>query len=1570
MEQHRKKDAARKRLEREVETEERALERRRKDAERHRIARENETEEQTQSRRQRDNAWHSSTREAETDKQKEDRRAREAQSRRRKLMAYEKIAMNYDPNTKLSTIKELQIGGMTKVCPLCGAKKWAKETDGFCCGNGKIDPPGIQAPPQPLLELMEGKTTKAKKFLKKIRSFNHAFNMCSFRAKQVKQESGFPGAFKVQGMIYHQMGALEASKEGDEKFLQIYFIGNHEEQTDRRCAIIQDLDREIVRELQEMLHQHNDLINGFKTALEKENLDEDVQIVIRADAKAPGQHKGTMNAPTTNEVAVLLTNEKAGKRDIVLQKKSGDPNSLTLIDSGHRKYDALMYPLILPYGQDGFDKNKKIQTSQKTDTMLQFYKFHLMVREDSTKNHLHRCGELFQMYLVDQFAKIEAERINYIKHHQQELRADQYQRIVDTAGDLRNIGKKVVLPASFTGGPRYMWKKQQDALTYVRKYGHPDLFITKTANPKWEEIQRELGTGQTPTDRPDIVVRVFKQKLTLLLDLILKRQIFGPPTCFMYSIEFQKRGLPHAHMLLWLENPIRPADIDQVISAEIPDKTVDPELYDIVMKTMVHGPCGDLNKKSPCMEQGKCSKKFPKDWMQSTRSDQDGYPQYRRRKIEDGGREAVIVRGEKIYRVDNRYIVPYNSFLTKLFQCHINVELCTSVRAIKYVCKYICKGQDMLAFELKAKNANDETELFQLARYISAPEAAWRIFAFDIHEHSPGVEPLAVHLENQRIITFNPTIETSESIQNRPEKKSTLEGFFELCREDPEARQYLYVDIPEHYIWKNVQGEKKWVKRKTKEKKLGRVYPVHPSNMEAFCMRLLLFKVRGPRSFEDLRTVEMITGDDENGMTIETTVHNSYQEACRQLGLLEDDRQYNQAMIDASFGDSPKKMRDLFSYIITACPDVKDRLTLWNNHKDDMSEDFLYEERKRNPNADYGDVHNKCLISIEDKVLQISGKDLSEFAGLPIPNRSAPRTSIEEKRETYDYEVLNNYVIENQDKLTDEQRMVYDTLMENLDSGGFFFIDAPGGTGKTFLSKLLLADVRRQGHTALAVASSGIAATLLPGGRTAHSTFKLPLDLTSDDMPTCNVTRNSAVATIIKKTRLVLWDECTMSHKRAFEAVNRMMQDVIPSPKQMWKIEGNKLTDKENQWNNTDEWRLIEEDTLFYIKNVTKNKVLTLINGGKVSLQSFTGRMKERQLWSKGKDDHHGFFHLQNADSTTFLTSISPQELEVQERSNEKLFGGALFVLTGDFRQILPVVPGGTKGNELDASVKASPLWEKIKTLNLTTNMRVLLTGEGEDFANTLLEIGNGELGRYTNGIVGFPPNVAVKDKKELIEATFPDFLDNFEDENYIAERAILAPKLNDVEEINAEIIKTLPKGGEKMYLSYNKVVHQVDAQKYPVEFLETLNPSGVPPHRLPLKPHMPIMLMRNLDPPRLCNGTRLKILKLHDNVIEAKIIVGDYKGEEVFLPRIPLIPTGFGFDFKRIQFPVKPCYAMSINKSQGQTLKNVGLYLETEPFAHGQLYVGCSRTGREDGLKIYAPNKKTRNVVYREALQ
>ena len=129
-------------------------------------------------------------------------------------------------------------------------------------------------------------------------------------------------------------------------------------------------------------------------------------------------------------------------------------------------------------------------------------------------------------------------------------------------------------------------------------------------------------------------------------------------------------------------------------------------------------------------------------------------------------------------------------------------------------------------------------------------------------------------------------------------------------------------------------------------------------------------------------------------------------------------------------------------------------------------------------------------------------------------------------------------------------------------------------------------------------------------------------------------------------------------------------------------------------------------------------------------------------------------------------------------------------------------------------------------------------------------------------------------------------------------------------------------------------------------------------------------MLLRNLDPPKLCNGTRLTIKKLMPRVLEATVMTGRAKGEHVFIPRIPLIPSDMAFDFKRLQFPVRLSFAMSINKAQGQSLKVVGLNLSDSVFSHGQLYVGCSRIGNPESLFIFTPEVKTKNVVYYEALQ
>ena len=425
-----------------------------------------------------------------------------------------------------------------------------------------------------------------------------------------------------------------------------------------------------------------------------------------------------------------------------------------------------------------------------------------------SSDFLFRAGRLFQEYLCIAFTTIESQKLKFQKNNQKALRADTYKNVKDVVSERMpmndkifsddhnlKLGKRIVLSKSFIGSPRWYNAQFQDGMAICREYHKPDLFITMTCNPHWVEIQRELRKMENVKDRPDLVARVFKQKKDQLIRDIQAGKVFGKISAILWVIEFQKRGLPHVHILVILSNDDRlssSVDVDNVICAEIPPDPntfpVDSEqrqqaerLQTLVLKHMVHGPCGKSNPDSPCMSDGICSKKYPKPFNKRTNLDPENtYPEYRRKSPENGGRTVVVKIKGKEYVIDNSWIVPYSPFLLLRDDCHINIELCVSPTASKYLYKYVYKGSDRAMVRVEIEDAvKDEIGEFEDMRSVGSSEAAWQIFNFNITKKHPAVYALRCHLEDEQNVVFDE--ETAETdIENQ--RNTELTGFpKEVC---------------------------------------------------------------------------------------------------------------------------------------------------------------------------------------------------------------------------------------------------------------------------------------------------------------------------------------------------------------------------------------------------------------------------------------------------------------------------------------------------------------------------------------------------------------------------------------------------------------------------------------------------------------------------------------------------------------------------------------------------------------------------------------------------------------------
>lgn len=453
----------------------------------------------------------------------------------------------------------------------------------------------------------------------------------------------------------------------------------------------------------------------------------------------------------------------------------------------------------------------------------------------------------------------------------------------------------------------------------------------------------------------------------------------------LHAVEFQKRGLPHAHIIVWLSGHTSeptPALIDSFISAEIPDPENDLLGYVLVSEHMIHGPCGVLNDRCPCMKNGSCSKFYPKSFQDETYIDKDGFAIYRR---PDNGR--FILKGN--VRLDNRWVVPYNMFLLKKYGAHINVEWCNKTNVLKYLFKYVTKGQDCAKFYLtKLAKGQDtsfdcststvnEVKEYLDCRYICEQDAVWRILGFDIHRHFPAIERLVVHLPNMNSIHIHPNANLARVVSNSFVRRTTLTEWFVTNRTHPEARDLTYCDFPRRWCWDD--STRSWKKRLSGTK-IGRLYFVHPSAGERYFLRMLLMVVKGAQSYEGIRTFQCV-------------VYDTFKATCAARGLLGDDSEWHNGFREASTWATPYQLRHLFVTMLIYC-DINDERAFFESFLTELADDFQYHLRRSMHDLSYVVPPTELKDHLLDELSSLFAKRGSKISEFNLPTRSSNSDSI------------------------------------------------------------------------------------------------------------------------------------------------------------------------------------------------------------------------------------------------------------------------------------------------------------------------------------------------------------------------------------------------------------------------------------------------------------------------------------------------------------------------------------------------------------------------------------------------
>ncbi|KAL0413453.1 UNVERIFIED_CONTAM: ATP-dependent DNA helicase PIF6 [Sesamum radiatum] len=540
-----------------------------------------------------------------------------------------------------------------RICSHYRAKLFHREAKSFCCRGGKAMLPEIPVPVD-LMRLFTDQSAEGRIFRQNIRAYNHVFSFTSMGVALDQNLAPFDQGiytFKAHGSIYHRIKSLLPLPGTRPRYIQM-FIYDTKHEIENRLQESNDLDGEL---------SHNPFVKTLRQLAQRSDIN-NCKLVIK-EKPAPNMQ---YTLPTASQVAAILVGGEeimdANDRDIIVQSTTG---RLFNIKEYSSYYDPLQYPLLLPYGTYGWDCDFHSFQGNRI-TCCDYYAYILQIRGAIPSILLHG-GRLLQQYVVDNYVKIETQKLRRVRFHQHDIRA------------VLNEGLRDCLDAG------------------------------------------ENDAGQTSQDRPDLLTRIFRAKCEELKEDIFHRGILGKAIAHVHVIEFQKRGLPHVYMLVIFDEDDKlntPDDYDCIVRAKIPKQDEEPELYVAIIKHMIHGPCGHIKLNAPCIKNGRCKKCYPKQFAECTMQGNDLYPIYR----PQNDNRSIALDNDGQVVIDNSWVVPYNSWLLLKYDFHINVEVCSSIKSVKYLYKCVYKGPDCVVFEVRPGPNYDEINQYVDGRWICAPE--------------------------------------------------------------------------------------------------------------------------------------------------------------------------------------------------------------------------------------------------------------------------------------------------------------------------------------------------------------------------------------------------------------------------------------------------------------------------------------------------------------------------------------------------------------------------------------------------------------------------------------------------------------------------------------------------------------------------------------------------------------------------------------------------------------------------------------------------------------------------------